>query len=188
MNRQSKLLALGCCIALILMFQALSWGADVEPKVGQQLGPVKFAKPFGGDEDARYLGLEKAGEFTLKDVKSPYVLVEQFSTTCPHCMAQAPVMNYLYNLVNQDPKLKDKIKFMAVGQGDTEDRLKMWKAVNKVPFPLIQDPNNTLGDALNFHPYPVTMLLDKAGKIVFLHIGAFDSADEVLKEIKAAAK
>jgi peroxiredoxin len=180
-------LALGCCLALIFCFYTAASGADVEPKVGQQLGPVKFAKPMT-DEDAKYLGLEKAGEFTLKDIKSPYVLVEQFSTTCPHCMAQAPVMNNLYNVVNQDPQLKDKIKFMAVGQGNDEAAVKMWKTFHKVPFPLIADPKSALGDALNFHPYPVTMLLDKTGKIVFVHIGAFESTDEVLKDIKAAVK
>ena len=52
------------------------------PKVGQVLGAVKFAKPLT-DEDAKYLGLAKAEEFTLKDVKSPYILIEQFNTTCP---------------------------------------------------------------------------------------------------------
>ncbi len=187
MTRKSTLLALGCCLALIFCCYTAASGADVEPKVGQQLGPVKFASPLT-EEDAKYLGLAKMEEFTLKDVKSPYVLVEQFSTSCPHCMAQAPVMNNLYNTVNQDAKLKDKIKFMAVGQGDGVEKLKMWKAFHKVPFPLIQDPKSALGDALNFHPYPVTFIVDKTGKILFVHIGAFESVDEVLKDIKAVVK
>lgn len=186
MNRNSKVLALGCVLALVLFLGATVLAADVEPKVGQTVN-AKFAKPMS-DEDAKYLGLEKAAEFTVKDVKSPYVLVEQFSTTCPHCMVQAPVLNNLYNLVNQDAKLKDKVKFLAVGQGNDEAALKMWKAFHKVPFPLIADPKSTLGDALNFHPYPVTMVLDKTGKIVLVHIGAFESADEVLKELKTALK
>lgn len=80
MNRQSKLLALACCIGLIFIFQVLSWGADVEPKVGQQIGNVKFPKPMS-DEDAKYLGLDKTAEFTLKDIKAPYALVESFNPT-----------------------------------------------------------------------------------------------------------
>ena len=42
--------------------------------------------------------------------------------------------------------------------------------------------------ALNFTPYPVTVILDNTGKIVFVHIGAFESADEVLGKIKAVVK
>jgi peroxiredoxin len=186
MNRKSRILALGCVLALLLFLGATALAADVEPKVGQTV-KAKFPKPMS-DEDAKYLGLDKAEEFTLKDVKAPYLLVEQFSTTCPHCMAQAPVMNTLFSRVQEDPQLKDKVKFVAVGQGNDESALKMWKAFHKVQFALIPDPKSILGDALNFHPYPVTMVLDKKGKIVFLHVGAFESVDEVLKGLKDALK
>jgi hypothetical protein len=57
-----------------------------------------------------------------------------------------------------------------------------------VPFAVLPDPNSTLGKALNFSPYPVSMLVDKSGKLVWVHIGTFESADEALKGIKAAAK
>ena len=186
MKRKSTLLALGCLLALVFFLGATALAADVEPKVGQTVN-AKFSKPMS-EEDAKYLGLDKAAEFTVKDVKAPYLLVEQFSTTCPHCMAQAPVMNTLFSRVQQDPQLKDKVKFMAMGQGDPEEKVKMWKAFYKVTFPVMPDPKSTLGDALNFHPYPVTMVLDKNNKIVFLHIGAFENADEVLKELKTALK
>jgi len=186
MKRKNMVLALGCLLTLLFFLGTTALAADVEPKVGLTVN-VKFPKPMS-DEDAKYLGLEKPAEFTVKDVKAPYLLVEQFSTTCPHCMAQAPVMNTLFNRVAQDPQLKDKVKFLAVGQGNDEAAVKMWKVFHKVPFPLVADPKSTLGDALNFHPYPVTFVLDKNNKIVFVHIGAFENADEVLKELKTALK
>jgi hypothetical protein len=98
------------------------------------------------------------------------------------------VLNNLVNMVEQDPALKTKIKFLALGQNADENAVKMWKAVNKIQFPQIADPKSTFGDALNFHPYPVSALVDKTGKIVFVHIGALESADEALKGIKAVAK
>lgn len=188
MKLTKKGIVLGCCLALVLVFCASALiAAEKEPVVGQVLGPVKFAKPLS-DEEARYLGLPKAQEFTIKDVKSPYILIEQFNTSCPHCMHQAPFLNQLYNLVQQDAALKDKVKFMSVGQANDETAVKMWKAFHKVPFPVIPDPNSALGKALNFTPYPVSMLVDKSGKILWVHIGTFDSADEALKGIKAVAK
>jgi peroxiredoxin len=188
MNR-NKFVVLSCCLALIVCFGTVSLaaGAEAEPQVGQMVGNVQFSGTIT-PEGATYLGLAKQGPFTLKDVKAPYVLVEQFNTSCPHCMHQAPVMNQLFDKVQADPQLKSKLKFMGVGQGNDEAQLKMWKAFNKVTFPQVPDPSSSFGKALNFTPYPVTVILDKTGKIVFVHIGAFDNADETLQKIKAVVK
>ena len=67
------------CLALILLLSAVSVAAEAEPKVGQVVGSVKFPQPMSA-EDATYLGLDKAAEFTLQDIKAPYVLVEQMNT------------------------------------------------------------------------------------------------------------
>ncbi|MFZ5453381.1 MAG: TlpA family protein disulfide reductase [Thermodesulfobacteriota bacterium] len=187
MNRKSRWLALGCCLALLVFCTAVSSAQEKEPTAGQSVGNVKFPKPMT-DEDAKYFGLAKAGEFTLKDIKAPYILVEQFSTTCPHCLAQAPIMNQLFSQVQNDAALKDKVKFMSLAQGNDANAAKMWKAFQKIPFPVIADPKSVFGDALKFHPYPVSVLLDKSGKILWVHIGSFENADEALKEIKGKVK
>jgi len=187
MKLTKKGIALGSCLALILVFCASPLFAESDPKVGQVLGPVKFAKPLT-DAEAKYLGLAKADEFTIKDVKTPYILIEQFNTSCPHCMHQAPVLNQLFEAVGKDAALKDKVKFMSVAQANDEAAAKMWKAFHKVPFPVLPDPKSALGKALNFTPYPVSMLVDKSGKILWVHIGSFETADEALKGIKAVAK
>jgi peroxiredoxin len=186
---RKRILVLSCCLALVFFLGAVSLAgaAEKEPVVGQTVGNAKFAATIT-PEGSTYLGLAKQGPFTLKDVKAPYVLVEQFSTSCPHCMAQAPVMDTLYAKVQKDAKLKDKLKFIGAGQGNEAPQLKMWKAFHKVPFPLVPDPNNSFGKAMNFTPYPVTVVLDKTGKILFVNIGAFDNADEVLAKIKAIVK
>ena len=66
------------------------------------MGVAKFKAPITED-GAKYLGLAKADAFTLEDVKAPYLLVEQFNTSCPHCMAQAPVMNALFPKCKRTP-------------------------------------------------------------------------------------
>jgi thiol-disulfide isomerase/thioredoxin len=186
---RNKLLVWSCVLALVFFLGAVSLAGAVEkdPVVGQSVGIAKFKAPITED-GAKYLGLGKADAFTLKDVKAPYLLVEQFNTSCPHCMAQAPVMNALYSKVQADAQLKDKLKFVGAGQGNEIPQLKMWEAFHKVPFALVPDPDNSFGKALNFTPYPVTVILDKTGKVVFVHIGAFDNADEVLAKIKAVVK
>jgi hypothetical protein len=186
---KNKVLVLSCILALVCFLGAvpLAGAQEKDPVVGQSVGIVKFKAPIT-EEGAQYLGLAKADAFTLKDVKAPYLLVEQFNTSCPHCMAQAPVMNVLFTKVEADPQLKGKLKFVGAGQGNEVPQLKMWQAFHKVPFPLVPDPDNSYGKALNFTPYPVTTILDKTGKVVFVHIGSFDNADEVLAKIKAVVK
>jgi hypothetical protein len=103
-------------------------------------------------------------------------------------MAQAPVLNALYKKIQSDSTLKNKIKFLGAAQGQDANNARMWKVVQKVPFAIVPDTDSKLGKALNFSPYPVTVLLNKSGKVLWVHIGTFDSADEAFKGIKQAAK
>jgi len=187
MNRKSLILVLGTCLAFLLICHVALLAAEKEPAVGHNAGNVAFSSTIT-PEDQAYLGLAKAGNFTLKDINAPFVLVESFNTTCPHCMTQAPVLNKLFELVQKDAQLKDKLKLISVGQGNDESAVKMWKAFHKVPFPVVPDKDSKLGKALNFSPYPVSVVLDKSGKVVWVHIGTFESADEALKEIKKVVK
>jgi peroxiredoxin len=184
MLKKKVLVILSCFFGLTLL---LAGAALAQPKVGDNVGNLKFNAPLD-EEGAKYLGLAKAASFTLKDIKGDFVLVDVFSTLCPHCIQQAPHLNNLYNLVNQDAKLKDKLKILAVGHQDNEMKLKAWKAIQKVPFPLIPDEQGQVFNALNLPGTPVSMILDKNGKVQWVHIGAFDSADSALKEIKQALK
>jgi len=188
MNFRSKILALGCLLTLVFFLGSLANAEDVEPKLGQKVN-FKFGKPLS-EEDAKYLGLEKAQEFTVKDVKAPYLLVEQFSTSCPYCNTQAGVINAIFDRVQKDPQLKNKVRFVAEMQGEEADKIKPWREKHKIPYPLIPDPQSTLGDALNYHPYPVTFVLDKTGKIVYMMVGEMRSSDveDVISWLKDTLK
>lgn len=78
MNRNRMLVVAGC-LAFLFLLNAVSLAADAEPRVGQAVSSVKLPSPMSG-EDAKYLGLSKVAEFSLQDIKAPYVLVEQMNT------------------------------------------------------------------------------------------------------------
>jgi hypothetical protein len=103
-------------------------------------------------------------------------------------MAQAPVLNALYSKVASDSSLKDKIKFVAATQGQEASAAAMWQKFQKVPFAIVPDKDSKLGKAMGFSPYPVTLLVDKSGKVLWVHVGSFESADEAFTSIKKAAK
>src|SRR4030067_1359006 len=111
MTKRKFLVILTCCLGLSLLVAA---AAQAQPKVGDNVGNLEFSKPMS-EADMKYLGLGKMDPFTLKDVKADYVLVDAFSTLCPHCVQQAPHLNKLYNLVSPNAKMKDKLKIVATG-------------------------------------------------------------------------
>jgi hypothetical protein len=101
---------------------------------------------------------------------------------------QAPVVNRLYNLVAQSD-LKDKVKFIAVGESDNASTLRHFKATHKVPFPMVPDPDWEIGvNAFHIDGTPTTVVLDQHGKVVLRESGYFDNASQIFKKLKAKIK
>ncbi len=97
-------------------------------------------------------------------------------------------MNRLYNLVAKSD-LKDKVKFIAVGESDNESSLRRFKAAYKVPFPMVPDPDWNIGvDVFHIDGTPTTVVVDKHGKVLLRESGTFNSADQVFKKLKTQVK
>jgi peroxiredoxin len=182
MPRKTAPLALAGCLTLVLACPVLLSATAVPTKTAN----LKFSSTIS-EPDRQYLGLEKPGAFTLQDIKAPYVLLELMRTTCPHCIEQAPAMNQLFHLV-ANSNLKDKVKFIAVGESDEASALQKFKAAHKVPFPLVPDPEWEIGTLFNIQGTPTTVLLDKTGKVLLVEEGVFDRAGQVFKQLKAKIK
>jgi thiol-disulfide isomerase/thioredoxin len=187
MQKKIFLPVLTMCLGVVILCQAARVAAEREPRVGMNIGNVSFAAPIT-PEDATYLGLRGQTPFTLSEIKSPYVVVESMNTGCPHCMAQAPVLNALYRLVAADPALRSRIKFVAAAQGNGQYAAQNWKKFKKVPFAVVPDSGSRLSAAMNFGPYPVTMLVDKGGTVLWVHVGEFHDANAALQGIKQAIR
>jgi len=136
--------------------------------------------------DRSYLGLAKAGKFTLKDLNTPYVLLEVLNTNCPHCMAQAAALNKLFRLV-QNSDLNSKVRFIGV-VSNPPAAMEKWRQAYKVPFALVADPDWEIAQALKVTGTPTTLVLDKQGKVLLLHNGVFHDAQKVFNELKGRLK
>jgi len=76
MPRKTALLALVACLTLVLAGPALLTAAPAPTKIAH----LKFSGTIS-EADRQYLGLAKPGDFTLQDIKAPYVLLEIMRTT-----------------------------------------------------------------------------------------------------------
>lgn len=169
-------------LSLFLIFVALTSAALANPKIAQ----FEFSGTIS-EVDQHYLGLDKPGPFRLQDIKAPYILIEIMRTTCPHCLEQVPALNQLYHLVAKSD-LKDKIKFISLGESDHESSLKRFKAAYKVPFPMVPDPDWGIVNIINLQGTPTTIVVDRHGKVLLTEVGVFDSAGQMFKRLKALLK
>ena len=80
MKKKTLLLVLAAFFGALMVCNPALVAAEAEPKVGLNLGDVAFSAPITA-EDAAYLGLAEAKAFTLKDINSPYVLIESLHST-----------------------------------------------------------------------------------------------------------
>jgi hypothetical protein len=80
MKQKRFSLVLATCLGLLMLCHPALVAAEAEPKVGLNIGNVCFSAPITA-EDAAYLGLPGQADFTLNDIKAPYVLIESLKST-----------------------------------------------------------------------------------------------------------
>ncbi|MFH0825764.1 MAG: redoxin family protein [Pseudomonadota bacterium] len=173
--------------ALAIWVLAAGVSSAAELKVNSDL---LSATPLPQPEDQagrEYLGIVKGDTFTLGQVRTEVLIVEVFSMYCPHCQAEAPKINKLYHQLQGDPKLKDRIRMVGVGTGNTPFEVKVFKDKFGVPFPLVPDEEfgmeKATGEKLRTPTFIVAKADGRGGlSILFTHVGPVDDYSLLLKK------
>jgi len=97
-------------------------------------------------QDKEYLGIKipffsfmQEDTFKLDEVKAELLFIEFFNKYCTSCQRQAPVNNEIYKRINSDNDLKNRVKFIGIGVGNSKRELDSFKSDKTIPFPLIPD-------------------------------------------------
>jgi hypothetical protein len=175
---------------IIILFTFLSTGislAETRPLVkGQYLPNLSFTDSFPKEEQT-YLGLTAGKKFSLKDIRCSVIIIEVFNTYCTSCPRNIPVLNEVYSRTENDPKLKGKIKAIAIAAGNTREEIIAYKKTHSVLYPVLSDLNFTLHKTLGNPRVPYTMLIKKnrqgKNKILYTHQGVIDSPEQLLEII-----
>ncbi len=98
------------------------------------------------------------------------VVVNFWATWCPPCKSELPHFEKLYK------ELGDKVEFMMVGMTDglseTEDTVKEFVKENNYTFPVYCDSDSSAASAYEVYSIPVTLFIDKEGRLSDMRIGA----------------
>jgi len=144
-------------------------------KAGDFFPDVSMQVPEDPKEKA-YLGLTEGKTFTLKQVKADLLLIEFLSVHCPTCRKQAPVYNKLFNLIENDPKTKDRIKIIGIAVGNGNLEIKDFRDKFNVLFPILPDQYFEIYHTIGLSRTPFTIYVRQgpdghAGVVTGTHLG-----------------
>ncbi|MBM4351705.1 MAG: TlpA family protein disulfide reductase [Deltaproteobacteria bacterium] len=175
-------------LLLALVFPVLS--ANKPPEKGETLPVFTLPIPKTPAEKA-YLGLSGDGFFKVPQIKARVVIVEIYSMYCPYCQKDAPGINELYNLIEKNPNLKNKIKIIGIGAGNTSFEVETFKKTYQVPFPLFPDKDFSIHKACGEvrTPYFIVVKINDDGshQIVHAQLGNYPGAEPFLEIVLKAS-
>jgi peroxiredoxin len=163
---------------------------DKIPAKAKSISQIRLQIPKDRGEKS-YLGISGEGYFKVSQIKANTVIIEIFSLYCPYCQASAPEVNALYQMIEQIPNFKDKIKMIGIGAGNSVLEVNTFKEKYKVLFPLFPDQDfkihKDLGEVRT--PYFIVAKIKKDRTIEVVHSqeGAFGEAETFLQQILKAS-
>ncbi len=184
-----------CLFAGLILFPALcapgpslALTIDVDKLEKIELPAVGMADP-----DRTYLGLPKGASFTIPQISGEVIFIQVLSMYCPYCQAEAPRVNELLEKVSRDKAIKDQVKFIGVGIGNTPFEANFFRRSFNVPFPIIPDEQMKIEQAAEKRfRTPTFILVKKADgsglELIDVHVGAISNIDDYFNQMKKAAE
>jgi thiol-disulfide isomerase/thioredoxin len=187
-----KIRILYLAVIVLIMFMAINVHAatNVPPQTGSSLPEMNLLKPTA-PADLKYLGLSGSGTFTVDQVAAQVVIIQIFSMYCPYCQNDAPNVNRLFSLMENNPSLKGKIKIIGVGVGNSQFEVNTFKKKYSVEFPLIPDGDfkihKIVGEVRT--PYFIVVKLKSGAKtdVIYSRLGAQENIEAFLGQIVQSA-
>ncbi|MBN2717106.1 MAG: TlpA family protein disulfide reductase [Deltaproteobacteria bacterium] len=137
--------------------------------------------PLGPGEQAPLFNLPQAngteGILSMETLKGKPVLIDFWSTTCPPCLMQIPI---LQRIQNEFPGIQ--VVGVAVG-GESLSRLKEFSKARSVTYPIVADLRGVAAVPYNVTSLPTLFVVDANGVIVQSHEG-FWPEKQLLDEVR----
>lgn len=141
--------------------------------------------PIAGNQFSQNMGV--AGScFRTPEIQASAVIVEIFSMYCPCCQQEAPNINRLYEAIESEDTLRNRIKVMGIGAGNSDFEVDFSRKSYGIPFPLFSDGDGAMLHQLGrIHtPFFIVIRIERnSATIVFTHSGAFEKMADFLQTV-----
>ena len=187
MMKKAMMFVVALAVCLGVLTGALL-AAEKQLAKGDALPVIKLPVPQTPGAKS-YLGLTGEGPFAISQIKAQVVIIEIFNMYCSNCQREAPKVNELYRAVNKDQKLKEKIKLIGIGAGNTPLEAEVFRKNHQVLFPLFPDEDYAIHKAVGEvrTPFFICAKKNADGSLNVFHInkGGFQYPAQFLKQIVA---
>ena len=187
---KKTLMLLTIMIFLLSIFNFSVLSANKAPEKGDALPVINLPVPKNPDE-RNYLGLSGSGSFKIPQIKTKVVIIEIYSMYCPYCQKDAPGVNELYRLIENNADIKNKIKLIGIGAGNSSYEVEIYKKTYQVPFPLFPDKDFVIHKACGEVRTPYFMVVkineDGTHQIVHTQLGNYPGAEPFLELVLKAS-
>lgn len=154
---------------------------------GSQLPPFTLPAP-DSEETQIYLGLKTREPFPLSAINAKLVVVEFLGATCSQCLANAPQVNRLYKVIQEDPALAKDVKLVGIAIGNSKAQADAFRKATKTAFPVFPDERLLVAAAVDISETPTMIVASENGKILAFHQGVIRDFDSLLKELRELHK
>jgi thiol-disulfide isomerase/thioredoxin len=174
---------------IICAFILLQFNGTFCTVSADQFPPAKFTLPAPDSAQAqKYLGLKAMEPFKVSDIKAKLVVIEFMSALCPYCLANAPIMNNIYQAVKGDSRLAD-VKVIAIASANGKAEVEAYKKKFKTPFPILLDEDMAISASMEGVPTPTTMIVStEDAKVLYSHTGVIEAPDRFIKQLRTLHK
>ncbi|MBN1932280.1 MAG: redoxin domain-containing protein [Desulfobacterales bacterium] len=174
-------------VLLLLSYTFAFASALPPPKEGELLPEIVLPAPQDADGQ-RYLGVSGSQTFSVFDIQAEVVIIQIFSMYCPYCQADAPFVNELYHQIQKSPQIKDKIKLLGIGVGNSRFEVDFFRKKYDVAFPLFPDDkfviHKQMGEVRTPYFIGIRKHPDGSWKVFYSKLGGVKNADDFLKTIR----
>ena len=153
--------------------------------------PLVILKAPDNSQEISYLGINRKDTFTITDIHADIVIVEIFNMYCPYCQREAPLLNKLYRMIENNPTLSKKIKLIGIGAGNTDFEVSVFKEEYAIPFPLFSDESlavhKTVGEVRTPFFFVLSINPNRSNTIMYSRVGSIKDPQKFLDFILQTA-
>lgn len=114
----------------------------------------------------------------LRDLRGYPVVVNKWASWCDACRSEFPMFQ------RQTLKRGTEVAFLGVNSSDNDDNAREFLGKFPLAFPSYRDPDLKIATAIKaVQGFPTTVFYDKAGEVVYIHVGAYTSEAKLAEDI-----
>jgi len=184
MGRKTKIVLIIMSFLIFCVQSVLAAGHT--PAKGEAFPNITLPVPEKASE-MDYLGVTGKGSLMISQIKADLVILEIFSMYCPYCQKEAPNINELYNMIEKRPDIKDRIKIIGIGAGNTPFEVDVFRNQYNIQFPLFSDESfsvhKTVGEVRTPYFFVIKKNADGTNILVYSKVGSIQDPSQFLELI-----